>query len=223
MEELLEESLVTTDDRRHGLHYLLYDETKLLKKADDKDRPLLKIRKESNQHKNTKNALPSAKLIEKESVDLTSSIRMTAQNAKPVVYHVEYEKPWVIYSKNKLNHNQCMQLAKSITSFEYSCGVFLFPPDTKSKTAGTLCIHPSLQGAMQIEVPYYGSDVGRAVKCSHWGGNSAVVSQELKQRFKTMLPIPNVQAVPRQRKGIFYTETIWKRTKVIFLFVNVTL
>ena len=71
MEELLEESLVTADDRRHGLHYLLYDETKLLEKADDKDRPSLKIRKESNQHKNTKNALP------KESVDLTSSIRMT--------------------------------------------------------------------------------------------------------------------------------------------------
>ena len=77
MEELLEESLVTADDRRHGLHYLLYDETKLLEKADDKDRPSLKIRNESNQHKNTKNALPSAKLVEKESVDLTSSIRMT--------------------------------------------------------------------------------------------------------------------------------------------------
>ena len=73
----------------------------------------------------------------------------------------------VNYSKNKLNHNQCMLLAKSISSFEYSCRAFLFPPDTKFKTAGTLCIRPSLQCVMQIEVPCYRSDVDRADKCSH--------------------------------------------------------
>ena len=82
-----------------------------------------------------------------------------------------------------------MLLAKSIPSFEYSCGAFLFPSDTKSKTVGRLYIRPSLQCAMQIEVPYHGSNVGRTDKCSHCGRNNAVVSQELKQRFKTVLPM----------------------------------
>ena len=65
------------------------------------------------------------------------------------------------------------------------------PPDTISKTAGTLCIRPLLQCAMKIEIPYYGSDVARVDKCyqSHCGGNNTVVSQELKQKFKTVLPM----------------------------------
>ena len=105
--------------------------------------------------------------VEKESVDLTSSIPMTAQNARAVFYCIECEKPWVVYSKNKRNHNQRMLLAKSISSFQYSCRAFLFPPYAKSKTAGTLSIPPSLQCAMQIEDHYYGSDVGRADKCSY--------------------------------------------------------
>ena len=130
-----------------GLHYLPYDEAKLLKKTDERDRPSLKIRKETKQPKNVKNALPSSASAEKESVDLASSIRMTAQNARAVVYCVECEKAQVTYSKNKLNHNQHMLLAKSISSLEHSCGAFLFPPDTKSKTAGSLCIYPSLQCA----------------------------------------------------------------------------
>ena len=68
-------------------------------------------------------------------------------------------------------------------------GVFLFPTDIKSKTGGTLCIHSSLQCAKQFEVSYYGSDVDRANKCNHSEGNNIVVSQELKQRFKTVLPM----------------------------------
>ena len=196
-----------------GSHYLSYDETKLLKKADERDRPSLKIRKETKQPKNSKNALPSSTSVEKESVDLTLSIPVTAQNTRAVVYCVECKKPRVIYSKNKLNHNQRMLLGKSISSFEYSCRAFLFPPDTKSETAGTLCIRYSLQCEMQIEVPYYGSGVGRADICSHCGGNNAVVSQELKQRFKTVLPM----CKPWVNSGKeHFTETVWKRTKVIF-------
>ena len=147
------------------LHYLFYDEAKLLKKTDERDRLSLKIRKETKQPKNAKNELPSSTSVEKESVDLSSSIPMTAQKAKAVVYCVECEKPRVIYFKNKLNHNQCMLLVKSISTSEHSCEAFLFSPDTKSITAGTLCILPSLQFTMQIDVPYYGSDVGRADKC----------------------------------------------------------
>ena len=61
-----------------GLHDLPYDDVKLLKMADKRYRPSL-IRKETKQPKNTKNTLPSSTLGEKESVDFTSSIPMTAQ------------------------------------------------------------------------------------------------------------------------------------------------
>ena len=97
---------------------------------------------------------------------------MTAQNERAVVYSVECENPLVTYSKNRLIHNQRILLAKSFSSFEYSCKAFLFPPDTKSKTTGTFSMRPSLQCAMQIEVPYYGSDVGRADKCNHCEGTT---------------------------------------------------
>ena len=169
-----------------GLHYLPYDETKLLKKSDERDRPSLKIRKETKQLKNFKKALPSFTSVEKEFVDLKLSISMTAQKARVVVYCVECERPQVIYPTNKFNRNQRMILAKSISNFEYSCRAFPSPPDTMS---GTLCIRPSLQCAMQIEVSYYGSDVGTADNCSHCGESKAVVSQELKQRLKTLFQI----------------------------------
>ena len=57
-----------------GLHCLPYDEGKLLKKTVKRHRPSITIRKETKQPKNTKNALPSSTSIEKEPMDLTSSI-----------------------------------------------------------------------------------------------------------------------------------------------------
>ena len=145
---------------------------------------------------------------------------MTALNARKVVYYVEYEKPRVTYSKNKLNHNQRMLLAKSISSFENSCGAFLFPPDKKSKTTGTLCIRPSLQCAMQIEVPYYGSNVGKADKCSHPGGNNTVVSQKPKRRFKTSYQCAS--RVLTTERSLLHRDRV-ERKKSDFLFVNTIL
>ena len=65
---------------------LPYVEVKLLKKADERDRPSLKIKKETKQPKNVKNPLPSSTSIGKESVDLASPISITAKNAREVVY-----------------------------------------------------------------------------------------------------------------------------------------
>ena len=109
-----------------------------------------------------------------------------------MVYYEECERPRVIYSKNKLNHNQRMLLAKSISSFEYPCGTFLFPSDTKSKRAGTLCIHP--RSNVQCKLKFLIMD---------W------ILEEL-------INAAILQVVPWQRKGDFYTETIWKGGKVIF-------
>ena len=82
-----------------------------------------------------------------------------------------------------------MLLTKSISSFEYSCGVFPVSPDTKSRTVCTLFLRPPLECAMQIEVPYYGLNVARADKCSHCGENNTAVIQELEQKFKNVLPM----------------------------------
>ena len=145
---------------------------------------------------------------------------MTAQNARPVVYCAECEKPWVIYSRNKLNHNQCMLLAKIVSSFEYSCETFLFSPDNKFKTAGSLCIRSSLHCAMKTEVLYYGSDIDRADKCSHCRGSNAVVSQELKQELKTVLPM----CKPCLNNGKWpFTQRPYGKGEKWFMFVNVIL
>ena len=67
---------------------------------------------------------------------------------------------------------------------------------------------------MQIEVPYYGSDSGRAVKCSNRGGNNAVVSQELKQIFKTVLPMS--KSCLDNRKELFTQRPYGKGQKCFF-------
>ena len=113
---------------------------------------------------------------------------MTAQAGSAVILCVECKKPRVIYSRKQLTNNQRYLLAKTMSSYEYS-----FPPTEKEKTAQTLRIQPHLQCAMQIEVIYYGLDVGRADKCSHCGGNNYNVSVDaiLKGKFQTVLPICN--------------------------------
>ena len=100
-------------------------------------------------------------------------------------------------------------------------GVFLFPTNTKSKTGGTLCIHSSLQCAKQFEVSYYGSDVGRANKCNHSEGNNVVVSQELKQRFKTVLPM--CKPCLYNKKEPFTERPYGKVQKWFFCFVNINI
>ena len=99
-----------------------------------------------------------------------STISMSAQNARAVVNFVQCEKPRVIYTKTKLEYRQRLFLAKQISNFEYSCGFYLFPPSENQKVANLMIIRPNLQCSMQIEVPYYSSDVGRKDVCSHCGG-----------------------------------------------------
>ena len=114
---------------------------------------------------------------------------MSTQTARAVIVCVECEKPRVVYSKKKLDNSQRLLLAKTISSYEYSCGSFLFPPSEKRKTAQSLCMRPNLQCAKSIEVTYYGSEIGRADKCSHCASNGGIVDQVLKKSYQTVLPI----------------------------------
>ena len=118
-----------------------------------------------------------------------TTISMSAQNARAVINCVECEQPRVIYAKSKLDNRQRLLLAKNISIFEYSCGSFLFPPTENGKLANSMIIRPNLQCAMEIEVPYYSSDVGRKDVCSHCGRTDAAVIMDLKKQYKTVLPI----------------------------------
>ena len=52
-----------------------------------------------------------------------------------------------------------------------------------------MTVRPNLRCATQIEIPYYGSTIGRKDKCSHCGIHGCSANLELKERFKTVLPI----------------------------------
>ena len=84
-----------------------------------------------------------------------------------------------------------MMLAKALSEYQYTCGSHLSPPDEKRKLALSLVLRPNLQCAMQVEVPYYASDVGRKDICSHCGMEDTMVNLELKNSFKTVLPVCN--------------------------------
>ena len=82
-------------------------------------------------------------------------------------------------------------LARNISSFEFSCGSELFPPEEKRKLAKAMVIRPRLSCGDQIEVPYYGDNdiVGRKDLCSHCGASNSAHSTILKTSFKTVLPV----------------------------------
>ena len=52
-----------------------------------------------------------------------------------------------------------------------------------------MVLRPNLQCAMQIELCYYGADIGRKDLCSHCATEDAIVCVELKKKYKTVLPI----------------------------------
>ena len=82
-------------------------------------------------------------------------------------------------------------LARNISSFEYSCGSELFPPEEKRKLAKAMMVRSRLSCGDQVEVPYYGDNdiAGRKDLCSHCGASNAIKSAVLKQSFKTVLPM----------------------------------
>ena len=91
------------------------------------------------------------------------------------------------YDKTKVDIRHKMMLARNISSFEFTCGAHLFPPTEKRKMA--MILRPNLSCAMEVEIPYYGAQLGRTDLCSHCGDPESSVNVELKTKFKTVLPI----------------------------------
>ena len=163
-------------------HYKPYDEVRETEITSDDHRPSLK---EKEKKKN-----PSANKGAASSSNKETEFSLSSQTARSVVACVECQKPRVVYCKTKLDFRHMVILARNISSFEYSCGSELFPPEEKRKLAKAMTLRPGLTCADQIEVPYYGeSNVGRKDLCSHCGSNNSAKSEEMIKKFKTVLPI----------------------------------
>ena len=111
----------------------------------------------------------------------------TAQHARLTVVCVECCKPRIVYSKQRLNRRQELQLALLISDFEYTCGSPLTPPD--NQLHGSLLVRLSLDCSSTIETPYYSASVGRHDICYFCGATDALVDANLKEKFKTVLPV----------------------------------
>ena len=92
--------------------------------------------------------------------------------------------------RQNLTFRHKVMLARTVSSFEYSCGSELFPPGEKRKLTKSMAVRPNLSCADQIEVPYYGdNEIGRKDLCSHCGDSNSAKAEALKQQFKTVLPM----------------------------------
>lgn len=114
----------------------------------------------------------------------TTASLYTAQNARYTVECCECRKPRVIYSKNKQTERQIMKLAVSISEADYCCGDHI---DTGSKDIAHVRLGISCRDV--VELSYYSSSLGRNDVCCNCGGKEAEIPQELKGKYKTVLPI----------------------------------
>lgn len=185
-----------------GKHYKKYEDLSALDISDEKDRPSLKI---IQVDKSTVTTVIPPKQPEQSTsaTQSKSEVALSAQNARAQVICTDCSKPRVVYCKKKLDYRHKMMLAKSVSNYDYTCGSHLFPPTEIRKLALSMALRPNLQCAMQIEISYYGSDIGRKDLCSHCAMEGGIVDAELKKRFKTVLPICD-QCVANKKEA--YTQ-----------------
>ena len=95
--------------------------------------------------------------------------------------------------------------AKNFSEFEFTCGSYLLLPDEKRKLALVLQLRSDLQCAMQVDVPYYASDIVRKDICSHSGTENGIINVELKKNGTA-----HMRCLRLRRKSAIHAETIWK-------------
>ena len=104
-----------------------------------------------------------------------------------MVQCVDCIKPRIIYSKSKLTERQKVQLALTLSEYEYTCGSPVIPP--AHTLSGKVFTRLSLTCESIIELPYYSAAIARIDLCCYCAAESTNVDQELKKRFKTVLPV----------------------------------
>ena len=184
-----------------GEHFLPFQEA-WNKDTNESDRPTLKAKASAKDGKKSKSSttkktksqakdLQTARLSEEHCQGLQGDSSVyTAQNARMIINCIECQKPRVIYSKSKLTERQAMQCALMLSEYDYSCGSPVCPPH--NPLLGKVFSRLTMTCESFIENSYYGSDVGRKDVCCVCGGADATVDQELKKRYKTVLPMCSV-------------------------------
>ena len=180
--------MISGDD---GSHYTPYAEVKASQVTSEDHRPsLAETKKKKKESVATKRGDQGTSKTSATTAPEKNDCALSAQTARAAVTCVECRKPRIVYCKIKLDFRHKVMLARTVSSFEYSCGSELFPPGEKRKLAKSMTVRPNLSCADQIEVPYYGdNDIGRKDLCSHCGDSNSAKAEALKQQFKTVLPM----------------------------------
>ncbi len=109
----------------------------------------------------------------------------TQQHARGVIQCLECGKSRVYYAKTALSSRHKLELAVQMSQYEFTCGSPLLPPD--HPLAHTIQTRLALTCGDVLEISYY--KLGRADSCAYCGKTGGVVDQELKARFKTVMPL----------------------------------
>ena len=108
-------------------------------------------------------------------------------NARFLITCVECRKPRVMYSLHKLTERQKVSLVTSMSEYDYTCGAPVLPPSNTLHSK--VMVRAFLTCSMPVEIPYYGSELGKKDICAHCVAEEAEIDQELKKKYKTVLPI----------------------------------
>lgn len=100
---------------------------------------------------------------------------------------IECDKPRLIYGKSKLTERQKVQLALLLSSYDFTCGSPLTPP--QHSLHGKLVTKMNINCGSPMEIAYYSSSTGRRDICYYCGATEAETNMELKKEFKTVLPL----------------------------------
>lgn len=174
------------------MHYKAYHDVNHLDTTED-DRPSLKIKqnKPATKHATVDVEVPQAS-SEPDASQVTimpfaDSLMCSVQTARSIVTCIECTKPRVIYSRQKLSERQNVSVVISLSEYDYTCGSALLPPS--HPLAHKIMCRDNLSCATPVEIPFYGSGIGRLDICCFCGTEGGEVDTELKRKYKTVLPI----------------------------------
>lgn len=83
-----------------------------------------------------------------------------------------------------------MSVALATSEFEYTCGSPLLPP--QNNLYKTVMCRANITCSFPVELQYYSSGMGRNDICCLCATENATVDQELKKKFKSVLPLCDI-------------------------------
>lgn len=123
---------------------------------------------------------------------------------------IECDKLRLIYGKSKLTERQKVQLALLLSSYDFTCGSPLTPP--QHSLHGKLVTKMNINCGSPMEIAYYSSSTGRRDICYYCGATEAETNMELKKNLKQSY---HYVKLARTWSNNHYLTTPWQRIKKI--------